>query len=151
VVRAVSQIPDHLSDNHRAPPRRKRKKMKTASRIFVILGMVCAALSLLFAFAFFSVWGKATFDSAMSSAQSSAGTQVSQESIDQAYFLYERMVLIIFSICVAACEIVGGIALKRISNAVSKGQLIAIGIFTILFCSIPGGILMLCIPEDQLG
>src|SRR5574344_1898125 len=123
--------------------------MKIASRIFIILSMVCAALSLVFVFAFLSTWGEAAFNSAMSSAQNSAGTQLSQENIDQAYFLYERMVLIIFAVCVAVCEIVGGIALKRISNAVSKGQLIAIGIFTILFCSIPGGILMLCIPEDQ--
>ena len=35
--------------------------------------------------------------------------------------------------------------------AVSSGKKIASGVFTLLFVSLVGGILTLCIPEDQLG
>lgn len=35
--------------------------------------------------------------------------------------------------------------------AVSGGKKVASGVFTLLFVSLIGGILTLCIPEDQLG
>ncbi len=35
--------------------------------------------------------------------------------------------------------------------AVSNGKKVASGVFTLLFVSLIGGILTLCIPEDQLG
>ena len=35
--------------------------------------------------------------------------------------------------------------------AVSSGKKVASGVFTLLFASLVGGILTLCIPEDQLG
>ncbi len=47
--------------------------------------------------------------------------------------------------------IVGILALSKINSATSKNDLTATGIFTILFCSVLGGIFMLCIPEEELA
>ena len=46
--------------------------------------------------------------------------------------------------------IVGAIALHKLEKATSKNDLIVIGVLTILFCSVIGGILMLCMSEDEL-
>ena len=47
--------------------------------------------------------------------------------------------------------IVGAIALKRLETAKTKNDLVGIGVVTLLFCSFIGGILMLCIDENDLN
>lgn len=45
--------------------------------------------------------------------------------------------------------IVGFIALSKINSAKCKNDLVVTGIFTMLFCSLLGGIFMFCIPEED--
>lgn len=47
--------------------------------------------------------------------------------------------------------IVGVIALKKLKRAQNKDELVTIGVLTLIFCSMVGGILMLCIPEEDLN
>lgn len=46
--------------------------------------------------------------------------------------------------------VIGAFALKRIKTAKSKDELQAFGILTAILCSILGGILMLCIKDEEL-
>ena len=45
---------------------------------------------------------------------------------------------------------VGIIALKRLETAKKSSDLVTIGILTLLFCTRIGGILLLCMREDDL-
>ena len=45
--------------------------------------------------------------------------------------------------------IVGSIALNKLASATKKEELTGIGICTLLFCNVIGGVLMLCIPESE--
>ena len=47
--------------------------------------------------------------------------------------------------------ILGVHALKKINTATTSSELQTLGIFTILFCSILGGVFMLCIKDDELN
>lgn len=47
--------------------------------------------------------------------------------------------------------VIGIIALKKLNNATKKDELTGIAIVTLLFCSLIGGILMLCIDEKDLA
>ena len=47
--------------------------------------------------------------------------------------------------------ILGVLALKKINNATSSNELQTLGIFTTLFCSLLGGVFMLCIKDDELN
>ncbi len=46
--------------------------------------------------------------------------------------------------------IIGVLALRKIEDASSRDELQTLGIFTTLFCSLLGGIFMLCIKDDEL-
>lgn len=46
--------------------------------------------------------------------------------------------------------VIGIFALKKINSAKTKDDLTGWGIATVIFCSTLGGILMLCIPENEL-
>ena len=47
--------------------------------------------------------------------------------------------------------IFGALSLGKINSATQKSELIGLGICTLIFCSVLGGIFMLCIPEEQLN
>lgn len=47
--------------------------------------------------------------------------------------------------------VVGAIALKKINKAKTKSDLQTIGVLTLLFCSMLGGIFLLCIEDDELS
>lgn len=47
--------------------------------------------------------------------------------------------------------IFGGLALSKINSATQKEELVGFGVCALLFCSMVGGILMLCIPESELN
>ena len=63
-------------------------------------------------------------------------------------------IFIIIGICVGFWAIVplvvGIIALKRLESAKKSSDLVTIGILTLLFCTRIGGILLLCMREDDL-
>ena len=46
--------------------------------------------------------------------------------------------------------IVGGIALSKLNKANSRSELTAIAVVTLLFCSLLGGIFMLCLKDEDL-
>lgn len=47
--------------------------------------------------------------------------------------------------------IVGIFALKKLNTAKTKSELTVMGVVTLLFCNLIGGILMLCISEEELA
>ncbi len=47
--------------------------------------------------------------------------------------------------------IFGGLAISKINSATQKEELVGFGVCALLFCSMIGGILMLCIPESELN
>ena len=47
--------------------------------------------------------------------------------------------------------IFGALSLGKINTATQKSELVGLGICTLIFCSVLGGIFMLCIPEEQLN
>ncbi len=47
--------------------------------------------------------------------------------------------------------IVGIIALNKLNKATSKADLVGIGIVTLIFCNLIGGILMLCLKDEDLA
>ena len=47
--------------------------------------------------------------------------------------------------------VLGVLALKKINSATSSDELKTLGIFTTLFCSLLGGVFMLCIKDDELN
>lgn len=54
--------------------------------------------------------------------------------------------------CVAIFPIiVGAIALKKLKTAQTKSDLTVMGIVTLLFCNVIGGILMLLIKDEDLA
>lgn len=46
--------------------------------------------------------------------------------------------------------IIGALALKKLNSATSKSELTAMGVLTLLFVNLIGGILMLCLSDDDL-
>ena len=46
--------------------------------------------------------------------------------------------------------VVGIIALKKLNTATDKSELVGIGVCTLLFCNLIGGILMLCLQNSDL-
>lgn len=54
--------------------------------------------------------------------------------------------------CIAILPlIIGGIGLSKINSAKDRSELVGIGVCVLLFCSLLGGIFMLCIPNEQLA
>lgn len=47
--------------------------------------------------------------------------------------------------------VVGIIALKKLKSATEKSQLVSMGVVTLIFCSLIGGILMLCLSDEDLA
>lgn len=47
--------------------------------------------------------------------------------------------------------IVGALALKKMNNATSASELKTMGVVTLLFCSLIGGVCMLCIKDADLA
>lgn len=46
--------------------------------------------------------------------------------------------------------IFGALSISKINSATQKSELVGLGVCTLLFCSLLGGIFMLCIPESEL-
>lgn len=46
--------------------------------------------------------------------------------------------------------IFGALSISKIDSATEKSELVGLGVCTLLFCSLLGGIFMLCIPESEL-
>ena len=54
--------------------------------------------------------------------------------------------------CIAILPLIfGGIGLSKINSAKDRSELVGMGVCVLLFCSLLGGIFMLCIPNEQLA
>lgn len=60
------------------------------------------------------------------------------------------IISMVFSFWVIIPLIVGILALNRLKTASTKDDLIGVGICTLLFCSVIGGILLLCMTDNDL-
>ena len=106
--------------------------MKTAIKVLSIIGIAASAISIFS----FLVAG---------CAMSSLGA-LDPEMQEVAGFMGGMYVFMGFMMIVPLVFSI--IGLKKIKTATCKRDLLVIGILTIIFASIPAGILMLCIPES---
>lgn len=120
--------------------------MKKASKIFVLISMIAVPIM----FVVYLVFGLLIIKG--------ANIAMSKPSLsDEKITTYQTLIQLIqfliafFAVVVAVSETVGGFALHKLKTANQKSDLTLIAVLTILFCSMVGGILMLCIPEEQLG
>jgi hypothetical protein len=119
--------------------------MKIVIRVFTIIAMVCLPIAFLI---FDIVWGfvglKAIQDGIANGSITLAGASA------QDIYTWILALAIVYTVIICAPgEVIGALSLKKINTATSKGQLIALGILQILFCSPVGGILMLAMPSSQ--
>ena len=119
--------------------------MKIIIRVFTIIAMVCLPIAFLI---FDIVWGfvglKAIQDGIANGSITLAGASA------QDIYTWILALAIVYTVIICAPgEVIGALSLKKINTATSKGQLIALGILQILFCSPVGGILMLAMPSSQ--
>ncbi|MFA6862119.1 MAG: hypothetical protein WCR56_07115 [Bacilli bacterium] len=106
--------------------------MKTAAKIFVILGMVGGVII----FALYLILGIIGL---------SQGTNVELSGM-----AFSGAVVCGLSVIGLIPFIVGFFSLKKLKTATSHDGLVGMGVVTLLFCSLVGGILMLCIPDSDL-
>jgi hypothetical protein len=112
--------------------------MKTAAKVFIIISMVVLPISFL-----------TTFLVGINAI--TAGYQV---GADEDLVLVANIligVLIAIGVLLITSEVIGGLALHKLKVAKSKNELTVISVFTLLFCTLIGGILMLCIPEEEIS
>lgn len=107
---------------------KKRVNMKKLSKAFIIISIVFAALIIPIGliYVFYSL----------------GSSYVNLENLVQGISLLVAGILMI---------IVGAIALKKIKKATNHSQLVNIGICTLLFCSLWGGMYMLLIKDEELN
>lgn len=111
--------------------------MKTASKVFLILGMVVYpiyALSLFFA--------KDAIIEILSQTIS-----YDEEALKGTLTIC-AIIMLIYSI---AAIVVGVLSIRKLNSATSKNELVLYGVLSLLFVNVIAGVLILCIPEDQLN
>lgn len=111
--------------------------MKTASKVFLILGMVVYpiyALSLFFA--------KDAIIEILSQ------TISYDEEALKGILTICAIIMLIYSI---AAIVVGVLSIRKLNSATSKNELVLYGVLSLLFVNVIAGVLILCIPEDQLN
>ncbi|MGN0804549.1 MAG: hypothetical protein ACI4MS_04110 [Candidatus Coproplasma sp.] len=111
--------------------------MKTASKIFTIIGIISASISFITAFIIsimlLVIGPQAIYD------------------VPIAIVLIPVVitVLIVLTICTALSIVFGSITLSKLKTATSKSQLFTWGILDLIFCSTIGGILILCLNDSD--
>lgn len=120
--------------------------MKTASRILIIIQMAFCAIPFLVFIIWWAVAGVAFVQAGLND-----GSITSSEGFDaaQIYGLVLVMVIVMMILCIGVIEVVGAFALRQLAKAKQPSDLTAMAIITMLFCSLIGGILMLCIPANE--
>lgn len=118
--------------------------MKTASKVFIILSMVIVALAAILTLSIFGSFGYAVCSETLEKDPSSG------LSAQQLFTFAMVGISVIYAFAIASVEIVGAIALKKLNTATNKDQLVGIGVCTLIFCSLIGGILMLCLTDADL-
>jgi hypothetical protein len=112
--------------------------MKTASKVFIIISMVVLPISFL-----------VTLLAGITSISAGYQAGADEELVLVANILIG--VLITTGVLFITSEVIGGIALHKIKVAKNRSELTVIAVFTLLFCTLVGGILMLCIPDSEFS
>lgn len=113
--------------------------MKIASKVFLILGMII-----------FPVYALVLFfapDSMINIFELLYGENLNRDAMKQVILIMAIMMSVISVIAL----VIGIFAIQKIHYAASKKELIVFGVLSILFVSVIGGILMLCIPNEELN
>jgi heme/copper-type cytochrome/quinol oxidase subunit 2 len=118
--------------------------MKITAKVFIILSMVLAALGFILYLIVFGING-------MDICEQTIQEQKSSMSAQELYDATLLTLIIVGVIVVGVVETVGGLAIRRLNRAAIHSELVGIGIVTLIFCSLVGGILMLCIPDSALS
>jgi len=109
--------------------------MKTAIKVLSIIGIAASAISIFsFLVAGCAMSSLGALDPEMQEVSGFMGGMY-------VFMGFMMIVPLVFSI----------IGLKKIKTATCKRDLLVIGILTIIFASVPAGILMLCIPESAFN
>lgn len=106
--------------------------MKTAAKIFVILGMVGGVI----VFALYLILGIIGITSG--------------NGVELTGMVYSGAVVCGVPVIGLIPSIVGLFSLKKLKTATSHDQLVGMGVVTLIFCSLVGGILMLCVQDSDL-
>lgn len=82
----------------------------------------------------------------ITAAQVGTGITEADFAIVKSFYL---ILTIIAGVFTATSEIIGFLALGKLKSATAKNQTTVLSILTLIFCSLVGGILMLCIPDTE--
>lgn len=111
--------------------------MKTASKVFLILGMVVYPIYALLLF-----FAKDVIIEILSQTNS-----YNEEALKGTLTIW-AIIMLIYSI---AAIVVGVLSIRKLNSATSKNELVLYGVLSLLFVNVIAGVLILCIPEDQLN
>lgn len=125
--------------------KRRNRKMKTASKVFLILTIVASAIGVLVVIFGWEAFVRAIAESAAISAGVTLTTSLLQQ-VKDAVASYQILMIIVMAIPI----VVSAISLKKLANAQWKSELTVMAILTLLFANLIAGILMLCIKDEDL-
>lgn len=113
--------------------------MKIASKVFLILGMII-----------FPVYALVLFfapNAVIDFLEPLYNTSLNRDAMKQVMLI----LAIIMSVYSVIALVIGILAIQKLHYAATKKELIVFGVLSILFVSAIGGILMLCIPNEELN
>ena len=116
--------------------RKEEEQMKTASKVFIILGIITGGLLCGISTIYLLIYSSGIYALAL-------------DIIGfRATFYAVCLSMLLFGI---AMLITGSVSLRRLSYATSKNELILTSVCCLLFCNMIAGILMLCLKDSDLN
>ena len=125
--------------------------MKTASKVFLIISLVCGVIGFFLLIFFMTLLNnEAIINAAIEdlvnqgyNSQDAIFGVTEAVKILKAWSIF-GLILLIVGVVLAI------ITLVRINKFKSRGEVIAFGVLTLIFCNLIAGILILCIPNSEL-
>lgn len=111
--------------------------MKTASKVFLIMGMVILPLYAIMLFTSKDVMLEFLIQSEMQDV----------EMMDKLL----SIMAIVMAVCSVIALVVGSLALQKLKTAKNKNELVLFGVLSIFFVNLLGGIFMLCVKNEDLN
>ncbi len=111
--------------------------MKTASKVFLIMGMVILPLYAIMLFTSKDVMLEFLIQAEMQDV----------EMMDKLL----SIMAIVMAVCSVIALVVGSLALQKLKTAKNKNELVLFGVLSIFFVSLLGGIFMLCVKNEDLN
>lgn len=124
--------------------------MKTATKVFLILSMICAVLYTIYAFAFLPTQIDLISKQSIDELVNAGATQESIEYVKEVFNASKNFCYVSGVIVPLFVGIIGGLSLYKIDTVTAHTKLVTLGILTLIFVSIIPGILMLLIKDEDL-